>query len=67
MPVWDRKRRCHGGGGNSAAKFYPGNLKLRPEVQLLTFLYIFFERKLRHPSLIQYIPLTNGTPFKYLV
>ena len=65
MPVLDRKHLCPGGGGSSAAKFYPG--KLRPEVQLLTFLYIFFKRKGTPPPLKQYLPLTNGTPFKYLV
>ena len=54
------------GGGIPQQSFILG-IKLRPEVQLLTFLYIYFKRKLRHPSLKQYLPLTNGTPFKYLV
>ena len=52
-------------GGIPQQSFILG-IKLRLEVQLLTFLYIFFYEK-RHPSLKHYLPLTNGTPFKYLV
>ena len=44
MPaVWDRKHLCPQARRNSAAKFYL--VKLHLEVQLLTFLYISFERK----------------------
>ena len=44
MPaVWDRKHLCPRGRRNSAAKFCL--VKLRLEVQLLTFRFISFERK----------------------
>ena len=38
--------------------------RLRPEVQPLTLLYTILDRK---GTLFVYLPLTNGTPFKYLV
>ena len=49
-------------GGGVLNKFLYG--ELRPEVQLITLLYTIFHEK---GAPFVYLPLTNGTPFIYLV
>ena len=50
------------GQGGYSTKFHIGRLSL--EVQPLTLLYTIFDRE---STAFMYLPLTNGTPFVYLV